>query len=141
MMILMASTAPRHSIPPALFPLVIPDHPMPNQEPDVIGEEELRERLGRGYQAVVLCVETPMQNAYFWHGVWHILCVSLDGRSERLLISARRDAKGGAKAREFRTANGLVSFVYGLGFRTVMVPMEEGGRLSHNLLHHGSTRP
>ena len=51
-----------------------------------------------------------------------------------------RDAEGGDKPREFKTANGLISFLYDLGFRSVMVPMEEGGRLSHNLLHHGQQR-
>ena len=113
---------------------------MPNQGPDVVSEEGLRELLNRGYQAVVICSEVPVQKAYFWHGLWHILCISLDGQSERLLVSARRDAEGGDKPREFRTANGLISFLHSLGFRSVMVPMEEGGRLSHNLLHHGPRR-
>ena len=31
-------------------------------------------------------------------------------------------------------------FLYGLGFRMVLVPMEEGSRLSHNLPHHGPKR-
>ena len=113
---------------------------MPNQGPDVVSEEGLRELLSRGHQAVVVCSETPRQKAYFWHGQWHILCASLDGQSERLLVSARRDAKGGDKPREFKTANGLISFLHDLGFRMVMVPMEEGGRIGHNLLHHGRTR-
>lgn len=113
---------------------------MPSQAPDVVGEEDLRECLGRGYQAVVICTEAAVQKAYFWHGVWHILCVSLDGRSERLLVSARRDAEGGTNPREFCTANGLVSFLYGLGFRVVLVPMEEGSRPSHNRPHHGPKR-
>lgn len=112
---------------------------MLNKGPDVVSEDGLRELLSLGHQAVVICSEAPVQKSYFWHGLWHIVCVSLDGRSERLLVSARRDAQGSVKPREFRTVNGLISFLHGLGVRMVTVPMEEGGRVGHTLLHHGPT--
>lgn len=110
---------------------------MPDKGPDVVSDDGLRELLSLGHQAVVICSEAPVQKSYFWHGLWHVLCVSLDGQSERLLVSARRDAQGSVKPREFRTVNGLISFLHGLGFRMVTVPMEDGGRVGHTLPHHG----
>lgn len=105
--------------------------------PDVVSEEGLRELLGLGYQIVVACSKSPTRKAGVWYGLWHIKCVSIDGQSERILVTFRRDAEAGDKPRGFKTLNGLVGFLHGLGFRTITLPMEEGGRVSHNLPHHG----
>lgn len=109
--------------------------------PDVVSEEGLRELLGLGHQAMVVCVEAPKLKHNVWYGTWIIRCVSLDGQADRLLVTFRRKATDEDRPRTFQTLNGLVNFLHGLGFRTLLVPMEEGARTCHNLAHHGSRTP
>lgn len=111
---------------------------MPKQGPDVVSEEGFRELLSLGYQAVAVCSEPPERRAGVWYGLWHILCVSLDGQSEKILVTFRTGKDGSDKPREFKTVTGLISFLYGVGIRSVTIPMEPGARVAHNLLHHGS---
>lgn len=110
---------------------------MPNLGPDLVSEEGLRELLGLGHHAVVVCSKEPARKVNVWYGLWHILCVSPDGRTERILVSSRRDADGADRPRPFKTANGLLSFLHSLGLRTLTVPMEPGSRAGHDLAHHG----
>jgi hypothetical protein len=56
-------------------------------------------------------------------------CVSPDGETRRLLVTARNNMA----AREFKTINGLSSFLAGLGVSIVSIPMLEGKIASHNL--------
>ena len=105
-----------------------------------MSEEGLRELLSIGYQAVAVCSGPPTRRAGVWYGLWHMLCVSLDGKSEKILVTFRKDDDGGDKPREFKTATGLISFLYSLGIRTITLPMEPGARVAHNLLHHGTKR-
>lgn len=98
--------------------------------PNVVSEEGLRTLLGEGYTAEVVCRTEPIRRAAAqWAGLWTIHCVAPDGASRRLLVTARNTMA----EREFKTINGLVSFLVGLGLKVVSIPMEEGGVASHAL--------
>ena len=113
---------------------------MPELGPEVVSEEGLRDLLVIGYQAVVVCLETPSWKQRVWYGLWVIRCVSLDGKSDRILVTVRRSKDDGDKPRTFRTVNGVFNFLHTLGFRTITIPMEQGGSVAHNLAHHGATQ-
>lgn len=109
--------------------------------PDVVSEEGLRELLGLGHQAMVVCVEAPRLKHNVWYGTWILRCVSLDGKADRLLVTFRRRVTDEIRPRTFQTLNGLVNFLHALGFRTLLIPMEEQARTCHNLAHHGAKAP
>ncbi len=104
--------------------------------PDVVSEDGLRELLSLGYQLMVVCLKPVERKQGIYIGLWSIRCVSMDGKSDKVLVVARRDEHGD-RPRVFKTINGLVGFLLGLGFRTISIPMDPGARVAHTLAHHG----
>lgn len=97
--------------------------------PNVVSEEGLRILLAQGHSADVLCRVTPTRTSAQWSGIWTVHCASPDGETRRLLVTARNNMA----AREFKTINGLSSFLAGLGVSIVSIPMLEGKVASHKL--------
>ncbi|MCA2007080.1 hypothetical protein [Tritonibacter mobilis] len=97
--------------------------------PNVVSEDGLRALLAEGHSADVVCRVTPTRTSAQWSGVWTVHCVSPDGETRRLLVTSRNNMV----AREFKTINGLVSFLAGVGLTMVSIPMLEGKVASHKL--------
>lgn len=97
--------------------------------PNVVSEDGLRALLAEGHSADVLCRVTPTRTSAQWSGVWTVHCLSPDGEMHRLLVTARNNMA----AREFKTINGLSSFLAGLGVSIVSIPMLEGKVATHKL--------
>ncbi|CUH52672.1 hypothetical protein [Shimia marina] len=97
--------------------------------PNVVSEDGLRMLLAEGHSADVVCRATPTKTSAQWSGVWTVHCVSPDGEIRRLLVTSRNNMV----AREFKTINGLVSFLAGVGLTTASIPMLEGKVASHRL--------
>ena len=97
--------------------------------PNVVSEEGLRALLADGHSVDVVCRATPTRTTAQWSGVWTVHCVSPEGETRRLLVTARNNMV----AREFKTINGLVSFLAGGGLTTASIPMLEGKVTSHRL--------
>ncbi|UWR10301.1 hypothetical protein K3753_13690 [Sulfitobacter mediterraneus] len=97
--------------------------------PNVVSEDGLRVLLTEGHSADVVCRKTPNRISAQWSGVWTVHCVSPDGETRRLLVTARNNMA----AREFKTINGLSSFLAGLGVSIISIPMFEGKVASHKL--------
>lgn len=97
--------------------------------PNVVSEDGLRALLAEGHSADVVCRTTPTRTSAQWSGVWTVHCVSPDGEIRRLLVTSRNNMV----AREFKTINGLVSFLAGLDLTTASIPMLEGKVGSHKL--------
>ncbi|OUS19023.1 hypothetical protein A9Q95_16310 [Rhodobacterales bacterium 59_46_T64] len=89
-----------------------------------------------GYHAEVVCKSHAHREKSVWYGEWFIRAVSRDHSVERLLVPARSrsyDGEDSIRLREFKTANGLISFLEGLGFEEVSIPLKKGGRSVHQL--------
>lgn len=97
--------------------------------PNVVSEDGLRALLAEGHSADVVCRVTPTRTSAQWSGVWTVHCVSPDGGMRRLLVTSRNNMV----AREFKTINGLVSFLAGVGLIMASIPMLEGKVASHKL--------
>lgn len=97
--------------------------------PNVVSEEGLRTLLAEGHSVDVVCRTTPTKTSAQWSGIWTVHCVSPDGEMRRLLVTARNNMV----AREFKTINGLVSFLAGVGLTTASIPMCAGKVASHRL--------
>lgn len=97
--------------------------------PNVVSENGLRALLAEGHSADVVCRTTPTRTSAQWSGVWTVHCVSPDGEMRRLLVTSRNNMV----AREFKTINGLVSFLAGVGLTMASIPMLEGKVASHKL--------
>lgn len=97
--------------------------------PNVVSEDGLRALLAEGHSADVVCRVTPTRTSAQWSGVWTVHCVSPDGEMRRLLVTSRNNMV----AREFKTINGLVSFLAGVGLTMASIPMLEGKVGSHKL--------
>lgn len=97
--------------------------------PNVVSEEGLRTLLAEDHSVDVVCRATPTRTTAQWSGVWTVHCVSPDREIRRLLVTARNNMV----AREFKTINGLVSFLAGVGLTTASIPMQEGKVASHRL--------
>ena len=97
--------------------------------PNVVSEDGLRTLLAEDHSVDVVCRATPTRTTAQWSGIWTVHCVSPDGKTRRLLVTARNNMV----AREFKTINGLVSFLAGVGLTTASIPMREGKIASHRL--------
>lgn len=105
--------------------------------PNVVTEGRLRSLMAEGFYAEVICTTSATRKAAVWYGKWVIRGVSHDGSSERLLVLSRASAdKDEVQIREFKTANGLISFLSDLGCSHANIPLKEGGRSTHTL-HQG----
>ena len=83
-----------------------------------------------GYHAEVVCKTHAHRKDFVWYGEWFIRAVNRDHSVEKLLVPARARPHDdeGIRLREFKTANGLISFLEGLGFKEVSIPLENGRR-------------
>ena len=105
------------------------------EAPNVVTETLFRSLIHSGYQAEVVCKTSAHKKAAVWYGVWIIRVVNQDRTYEKLLVPARKRAKqeDEISLRTFKTANGLISFLQGIGFTHVNIPLQEGGRSTHVL--------
>ena len=97
------------------------------EAPNVVTEEGFRDLLQRGYHVEVVALEDAHKRHNVWYGLWTVRAVSPDSRDERLLVISRASLK----TRVFKTANGLISFLYELGCPSANVLRYEGARASH----------
>lgn len=104
--------------------------------PNVVTELQFNVLLRSGHYVDIIARGEPERRGAFWYGDWIIVVVSEDRKVERVLVPARnRDYdQQEIRFREFKTANGLLSFMYKFGFREVRVPMARNGRSPHLLL-------
>lgn len=102
--------------------------------PNVVTEKQLKYLLQEeGYTAEIVCQEQPQLKYGQWKGSWFVRAVDPDGKTEKLLVPLRTDPKQGIQVREFKTANGIVSFLLALGFDDIYFPMVEGRKVQVRL--------
>ena len=98
------------------------------EKPNVVSETQLHELVQRGFHVEVVAAKDATKVSSVWYGLWFVRVVSEDRSFEKLLTSARSVSSGGFDRKEFKTANGLLSFLHRHGFKTGPVPFYEGGR-------------
>ena len=103
------------------------------EAPNVVTETQFKSLMQSGYHAEVVCKTPARRKDSVWYGEWIIRAVNHDLSVERLLVPARSRPHDdeGIRLREFKTANGLISFLEGLGFEEVSIPLRKGGRSVH----------
>lgn len=100
--------------------------------PNVVSETQFAKLVKQGFHVEVVAATDATKVSSVWYGVWFVRVVSEDGSVEKLLTTAR-SASGGFDRREFKTANGLISFLHRHGFNSSRVPHYEGGRETYSL--------
>lgn len=104
------------------------------EEPNVVSETQLQDLVQRGFHVEVVAAIDATKVSSVWFGLWFARVVSEDRSVEKLLTTARTVNGVGFERREFKTANGLVSFLHRAGFKTSSVPLYAGGRETHVLV-------
>ncbi|KIT16579.1 hypothetical protein [Jannaschia aquimarina] len=104
--------------------------------PNVVTEIQLKALLEHGWGIEVAARADPVLKQSFWSGEWIIRVVNEDGDEERALVPTRAGGDLEIKLRLFKTPNGLITFLYGLGFPAATVPMRAG----ETALHRASDR-
>lgn len=92
-------------------------------------EAEFLDLIRQGHVAEVVSRAVATRKAAVWYGDWIIRLTDREGSFEKYLAITR----GERQIRSFKTANGLISFMTGIGFPAVTIPMEPGGRAAHRL--------
>jgi hypothetical protein len=84
-----------------------------NEAPNVITETRFRTLMQSGYLAEVYCQSSAFNKSAVWYGVWVIRIIDEDRTFMKLLVPARSmsDKHDEIRIREFKTANGLISFL------------------------------
>jgi hypothetical protein len=100
---------------------------MIEEAPNVVTEDGLRGLLAEGYLIEVVCKESGEKRHNSWYGTWVIRALAPDGRHDKMLVTSRSVLK----LRDFRTIVGLVSFLADMGCKTAAIPLEQGGRETH----------
>ena len=95
-----------------------------NTAQNVVSEDGLKEELSRGWRIEVVCKTAGEKRHANWYGAWGVRIISPDGKSERTLVTYRKDLD----LRLFRTVNGLISFLVECGITRPTVPLSEGQR-------------
>lgn len=105
------------------------------EAPNVVTEFQFKVLLRTGHRVEIIARGDPEKRGAFWYGDWIIAIVNEDRTAQKILVPARsRDYdEEEIRFREFKTANGLLSFMRKFGFPTVSIPMERGGRTLHEL--------
>ncbi|UWQ77410.1 hypothetical protein [Leisingera sp. M658] len=109
------------------------------ETPNVVTETLFRSLVGNGYQAEVVSRVAAHKKAAVWYGEWIIRVVNQDRTYEKTLVPARKRANAQEDeitVRVFKTANGLISFMQGVGFEHVDIPLVAGGRSIHTLTNN-----
>ncbi|MEP3920573.1 hypothetical protein [Ascidiaceihabitans sp.] len=106
-----------------------------NEAPNVVTETRFRTLMQSGYLAEVLCQSAAYNKSAVWYGVWVIRIIDEDRTFMKLLVPARSmsDKHDEIRIREFKTANGLISFLASMGCTHANVPLQEGGVSTHAL--------
>lgn len=103
------------------------------EAPNVVTETRFKQLVNAGYLAEVICQDAVKKKAY-WHGSWIIRVVNQNRTFGKYLVPAR-SGRGGAGAditiREFKTVNGLISFLNDCGFKQATIPLHSGGTATH----------
>ncbi|MEH6523722.1 hypothetical protein [Sulfitobacter sp.] len=106
-----------------------------NEAPNVITETRFRTLMQSGYLAEVYCQSSAYNKSAVWYGKWVIRIIDEDRTFMKLLVPARSmsDKHDEIRIREFKTANGLISFLASMGCTHANVPLQEGGVSTHTL--------
>lgn len=101
--------------------------------PNVVTALQFNALLQSGYDVDIIARGEPQLRGAFWYGDWIIAIVDHDRKVQRILVKTRTrsSALGEIQFRDIKTANGVLSFMHKLGFRSVNIPMEKDGRTSH----------
>lgn len=99
----------------------------------MITEAELKKNLLHGFFVEVVATKDAEKVNSFWRGNWFVRQVSADRSRERILASVKQTLIGGSKRKDFKTANGLISFLQRMGFSSSGIPHIEGGIEIHAL--------
>lgn len=94
-----------------------------NEAPNVVSRDGFRLLLDDGYQAIVVCEVDGEQKDSRWTGRWTIRALGGEGRTDYVLVSVGGDLR----AREFKTALGVISFLHEMGFEIISIPFRQGG--------------
>lgn len=95
--------------------------------PNVVTEVQFKDLVEeQGFNVEVLINVDASRKAAVWYGEWVLRAVSPDGSVEKILVPARTSAGEGIRIRVFKTANGLISFLEGIGYAAVNIPLKEG---------------
>lgn len=97
------------------------------EAPNVVSDEGLRLLFAEGHSVDVVCRAEPQRVRERWTGLWTVHCTSPDKNETRLLVTIRNNMA----PREFKTINGLFSYLHGLGITKISVPMEPAETTSH----------
>jgi hypothetical protein len=106
-----------------------------NEAPNVVTETRFRTLMQSGYLAEVLCQSAAYNKSAVWYGKWMIRIIDEDRTFMKLLVPTRSmsDKHDEIRIREFKTANGLISFLASMGCTHANVPLQEGGVSTHAL--------
>ena len=98
-----------------------------SEAPNVVSESVLKHLvIEEGHAIEVVCQGEPFVKYGHWRGSWFIKAIDLDSDTEKLLVPFRIEPRKGIQVREFKTASGVLSFAFNLGFKNVTVPMAVG---------------
>lgn len=100
-------------------------------------EAEFLDLIRQGHVAEVVSRAVATRKAAVWYGDWILRLTDREGSFEKYLAVTRDERQ----IRAFKTANGLISFMTGIGFPAVTIPMEPGGRAAHRLSDRQPGRP
>lgn len=100
----------------------------------VVTELELHDLSAKGHHVEVVCRVAAYRRSSVWYGEWIVRVVGPNRSSERTLVTAPRCASGSDRRRRlFKTISGLCSFMRGVGFDHIDIPLLRGGRSIHTL--------
>lgn len=94
------------------------------EAPNVVTEYMFKELVQKGATVELVARRPAYRKAGVWYGLWIVRAVDPVRGTEQILVSARDNIR----FREFKTANGLISFFESLGFTSVAIPFVDGGR-------------
>ena len=101
--------------------------------PNVVTAVQFNTLLQGGYDVDIIARGEPELRGAFWYGDWIVAIVDRDRMVQRLLVKTRTrsSVSDEIELRDIKTANGVLSFMYKLGFRSVSIPLAKDGRTSH----------
>ncbi|TRW94288.1 hypothetical protein FNJ84_19820 [Paracoccus sp. M683] len=97
--------------------------------PYAVSESGIRQLLGEGWRLEAECIESAAERHSNIFGRWAVRIVAPDESIARYLTTTRNIME----MRLFKTTNGLISFMDGLGVAGPRVPMRKGEIFVQNL--------
>lgn len=92
------------------------------EAPNVVSEEGSHELIKQGWRFVIVCLQTPEKRHNHYFGEWGFKLLSPDGKTERILITARNQME----MRTIKTATGLIRFLLEFDLVGPRLPLQEG---------------